>query len=83
MVSVALSTEVLVTSDAPWGIVGIEMSGAGVPGGTAPSGAASTPGSLGAMHLKLLRPYQPDSSDSTTPPNNWRRVESEALPTCS
>jgi hypothetical protein len=81
--SVALATEVPGIGGTPWGIVGTKMSGASIPGRTAPGGAASAPGSSGAMHSELPGPYLPHSSNSASPPINWRRVESEAELACS
>jgi hypothetical protein len=42
-----------------------------------PSGVTLAPGSMGAMHPQLPRPYLPGSSDSAFLPVNWRRVESD------
>jgi hypothetical protein len=77
-VSVALDTEVLGIDNAPRGVIGIEMSGVGILGSAAPGGAASDPRSLGAMHLELPGAYLIGSSDTVSPPVNWRQVESEA-----
>jgi hypothetical protein len=75
--------EVLGTCNAPRGIIGTEMSGASIPESAASGGAASTPGSSGAMHPELLRPYLPGSSDSASLSVNWRRVESKVELACS
>jgi hypothetical protein len=80
---VALAVEVLGTGNAPRGVIGTEMSGASIPESAASGGAASTPGSSGAMHPELLRPYLPGSSDSVSLSINWRRVESEVGLACS
>jgi hypothetical protein len=70
-------------SSAPRGIVGTEMSGAGIPRSIDPGGAASAPGSSSAMRPELPEPYLPGSSDCVSPPVNWRWVESKEELACS
>jgi hypothetical protein len=83
VVLVVLAMEVPGASGAPWGVIGTGMSGASNLRSAAPSGVASTPGSLGAMRPELPRLYLLSSPNSASPPINWRRVKSEAELACS
>jgi hypothetical protein len=82
-VAVALATEVPGIGGAPQGVVGNEMFGASAFSSAALGGAASAPGSSGAMSSESPGSYLPSSSDSVSPLVNWRWVESDAELACS
>jgi hypothetical protein len=83
VVSLALAMELPGTGSAARSVIGTEMSGANLPDSATPGGVVSVPGSSGAMRPELPGPYLPGSSDSTSLPINFRRVQSKVELACS